>query len=91
MKRLVTIGHQWPPTARTSATSKRPRIHYIKNASDTDLQFLDVFKNSYSADIALSDWISRTPPAVAVQHVNVSEATIPQFPKDKPKVMLERS
>jgi oxalate decarboxylase len=50
-----------------------------------------VFKNSYSADIALSDWISRTPPAVAAQHVNVSEATIPQFPKDKPEVMLERS
>jgi signal transduction histidine kinase len=54
--------------------------HYIKNAGDTDLQFLDVFKSSYSADIALSDWISRTPPAVAAQHVNVSEATIPQFP-----------
>jgi hypothetical protein len=31
------------------------------------------------------------PPAVAAQHVNVSEATIPQFPKDKPEVMLERS
>lgn len=52
------------------------------------LQFLDVFKNSFSADIALSDWSSRTPPAVAAQHVNVSEATIP---KDKPEVMLERS
>jgi signal transduction histidine kinase len=65
--------------------------HYIKNAGDTDLQFLDVFKSSYPADIALSDWISRSPPAVAAQHVNVSEATIPQFPKDKPEVMLERS
>jgi hypothetical protein len=28
---------------------------------------------------------------VPAQHVNVSEATIPQFPKDKPEVMLERS
>jgi MFS family permease len=44
-----------------------------------------VFKNSYSADIALSDWISRTPPAVAAQHVNVSEATSHNSPRTSRK------
>ena len=63
--------------------------HYIKNTGDTDLQFLEVFKSSYFADIALTDWISRTPPVMAAQHVNVSEATIAQFPRDKPEVMPE--
>jgi oxalate decarboxylase len=35
----------------------------------------------------LSDWISRTPPAMVAQHLNVSEATIAKFPKNKPEVM----
>jgi oxalate decarboxylase len=63
--------------------------HYIKNTGDTDLQFLEVFKSSYFADVSLSDWISRTPPAMVAQHLNVSEATIAKFPKNKPEVMPE--
>src|SRR5260370_753978 len=63
--------------------------HYIKNTGDTDLQFLEVFRSSYFADVSLSDWISRTPPAMVAQHLNVSEATIAKFPKDKPAVMPE--
>ena len=35
----------------------------------------------------LSDWIARTPPAMVAQHLNVSEATIAKFPKNKPEVM----
>jgi oxalate decarboxylase len=61
--------------------------HCIKNTGDTDLQFLEVFKSSYFADISLSDWIARTPPAMVAQHLNVSEATIAKFPKDKPDVV----
>jgi oxalate decarboxylase len=61
--------------------------HYIKNTGDTDLQFLEVFRSPYFADVSLSDWISRTPPAMVAQHLNVSEATIAKFPKDKPEVM----
>ena len=37
--------------------------HYIKNTGDTDLQFLEVFRAPYFADVSLSDWITRTPPA----------------------------
>jgi oxalate decarboxylase len=48
-----------------------------------------VFNSSYFADVSLSDWITRTPPAMVAQHLNVSEATIAKFPKDKPEVMPE--
>ena len=61
--------------------------HYIKNTGDTDLQFLEVFRAPYFADVSLSDWMTRTPPAMVAQHLNVSEATIAQFPKNKPEVM----
>ena len=61
--------------------------HYIKNTGDTDLQFLEVFRSSYFADVSLSDWITRTPPAMVAQHLNVSEATIAKFPKNKPEIV----
>jgi len=63
--------------------------HYIKNTGDSDLQFLEVFRAPYFADVSLSDWIARTPPAMVAQHLNVSEATIAKFPKNKPEVMPE--
>ena len=63
--------------------------HYIKNTGDTDLQFLEVFRSSYFADVSLSDWITHTPPALVAQHLNVSPETIARFPKSKPEVMPE--
>ena len=63
--------------------------HYIKNTGDTDLQFLEVFRSSYFADVSLSDWITHTPAALVAQHLNVSEQTIARFPKNKPEVMPE--
>jgi signal transduction histidine kinase len=88
--RSAESGHKGPVAAdrRHIDYVKKDIGHYIKNAGDTDLQFLGVFKSSYSADIALS---ARTPPAMVAHHLNVSEATILQFPKDKPEVMPERS
>src|SRR5260370_3421751 len=61
--------------------------HYIKNTGDTELQVLEVFRAPEFMDVSLSDWIARTPPAMVAQHLNVSEATIAKFPKDKPEVM----
>jgi oxalate decarboxylase len=63
--------------------------HYIKNTGDTDLQFLEVFRSDHFADVSLSDWIARTPPALVAQHLNVSEAAIAKFPRNKPEVMPE--
>lgn len=66
---------------------KKNQGHYIKNTGDTDLQFLEVFRSSYFADVSLSDWFTHTPPAMVAQHLNVSEATIAKFPNSKPEIM----
>jgi oxalate decarboxylase len=63
--------------------------HYIKNVGDTDLQFLEVFRAPYFADVSLSDWVTHTPAAMVAQHLNVTEQTIAKFPKNKPEVMPE--
>jgi oxalate decarboxylase len=61
--------------------------HYIKNTGDTDLQVLEVFRAPQFMDVSLSDWITRTPPAMVAQHLNVSEATIAKFPDNKPEIV----
>jgi oxalate decarboxylase len=66
---------------------KRSHGHYILNVGDTDLVFLEVFRSSYFADVSLSDWLARTPPALVAQHLNVDVATIAKFPNDKPEIM----
>lgn len=68
---------------------KRSNGHYIKNTGDTDLQFLEVFRSSYYADVSLSDWLTHTPPELVAQHLNVDAATIAKFPNNKPAVLPE--
>jgi oxalate decarboxylase len=68
---------------------KRSNGHYIKNVGDTNLQFLEVFRSYYYADVSLSDWLTHTPPALVAQHLNVDEATIAKFPSNSPAVMPE--
>jgi oxalate decarboxylase len=63
--------------------------HYIKNVGDTDLQFLEIFRSSYFADVSLSDWLTHTPPAMVAAHLNVDVETIKGWPNDKPLVMPE--
>ena len=61
--------------------------HYIKNTGDTDLQFLEVFRAPYFADVSLSDWLTHTPPAMVAATFNLDPATIAKFPKDKPETL----
>ncbi len=68
---------------------KRSNGHYIKNVGDTDLQFLEIFKSPYFADVSLSDWLTHTPPELVAQHLNVDVATIAKFPDNKPEIMPE--
>ncbi|MGH7078313.1 MAG: cupin domain-containing protein [Acetobacteraceae bacterium] len=63
--------------------------HYIKNIGDTNLQFLEIFRSPYFADVSLSDWLTHTPPALVSAHLNVDLATIREWPNDKPEVMPE--
>lgn len=57
--------------------------HYVENTGSTDLQFLEMFKSSYYQDLALSEWLTHTPPELISAHLNLSKATLDSFPKNK--------
>ncbi len=62
---------------------------YVRNIDDTELQFLEVFRSSYFADVSLSDWLTHTPPALVAQTLNVDTTALAKFPGNKPGVMPE--
>ena len=66
---------------------KRAQGHYVQNTGDTDLMVLEVFRSDRFEDVALSDWLSHTPPALVAQHLNLDTSTIRRIPNDKPLVM----
>ena len=68
---------------------KRNNGHYVKNTGDTDLQYIEVFRSSYYADISLSDWLAHSPPEMVAETLNLEPATIAKFPKNRPLVMPE--
>jgi oxalate decarboxylase len=70
---------------------KRNNGHYVKNVGDTELQYLEVFRSSYYADVSLSDWLTHSPPEMVAQTLNIDEATIAKFPNDRPLVMPNTS
>ena len=57
--------------------------HYIENTGTEDLVFLEVFKSSYYADLALSDWITHTPQALVKSHLKIDQATYDKITKEK--------
>jgi oxalate decarboxylase len=57
--------------------------HYIENTGDTDLRFLEMFKSSFYQDLALSEWLSHTPPELVMAHLNIDKATLDALPKEK--------
>src|SRR5690242_21642727 len=48
---------------------------YIENTGSTDLKFLEMFKSSYYQDLALSEWLSHTPPELVAAHLNLDKPT----------------
>jgi oxalate decarboxylase len=68
---------------------KRANGHYVENIGDTDLQFVEVFRSSYFADVSLSNWLTHTPPEMVAQHLNLDVATVAKFPSSKPEIMPE--
>jgi oxalate decarboxylase len=61
--------------------------HYIKNVGDTDLVFLEIFKADTYQNVALSDWLTHTPPALVAAHFNLTPGDIAKFPNNIPDVM----
>jgi oxalate decarboxylase len=63
--------------------------HYIENTGDTDLKFLEMFKASVYQDLALSEWLTHTPPDLVMAHMNIDRATLDAIPRDEIVVMPE--
>jgi len=63
--------------------------HYIENTGTTDLKFLEMFKSSFYQDLALSEWLSHTPPELVAAHLNLDKATLAAIPRTKPVIMPE--
>jgi oxalate decarboxylase len=63
--------------------------HYIENTGTTDLKFLEMFKSSFYQDLALSEWLSHTPPELVTAHLQLDKTTLNAMPKDKPLIMPE--
>jgi oxalate decarboxylase len=63
--------------------------HYIENTGTTDLKFPEMFKSNFYQDLALSEWLSHTPPKLVAAHLNLDQATLDALPREKPVIMPE--
>ena len=63
---------------------KRNNGHFIQNTGTTDLQVLAVFKAPTYEEVSLSNWLTRTPPELVAQHLNIDPSILKQFPKNGP-------
>lgn len=61
--------------------------HYVENTSSTDLVFLEMFKSASYQDLALSEWLTHTPPELVAAHLNLDKATLDVLPRDEVVVM----
>ena len=61
--------------------------HYVQNTGDTDLKFLEMFKSSVYQDLALSEWLTHTPPELVMAHLGIDRSTLEAIPKEEVVVM----
>jgi oxalate decarboxylase len=61
--------------------------HYVENTGNSDLKFLEMFKSSSYQDLALSEWLTHTPPELVMAHLGIDRATLEAMPKDEVVVM----
>jgi oxalate decarboxylase len=61
--------------------------HYVENTGNTDLKFLEMFKSGSYQDLALSEWLTHTPPELVMAHLGLDKATLDAMPKDEVVVM----
>lgn len=66
---------------------KKSLGHYIQNTGTTELQFLEIFKTDRYSEVSLSDWLTRAPPQLVAQHLNIDPAVIGRFPRNRPDVV----
>jgi oxalate decarboxylase len=62
---------------------QRTLPHYIENTGTTDLKVLEMFKSSFYQDLALSEWLSHTPPELVAAHLHFDKATLDALPREE--------
>jgi oxalate decarboxylase len=61
--------------------------HYIQNTGDTDLKFLEMFKSNVYQDLALSEWLTHTPPELVLAHLGIDKSALDGIPNGNVAVM----
>ncbi|KAG6830029.1 hypothetical protein H0H87_009492 [Tephrocybe sp. NHM501043] len=61
--------------------------HYVENAGDTPLKFLEVFQGGLVQDISLTQWLALTPPSLVKAHLGFSDEMIGKLNKVKQEVV----
>jgi oxalate decarboxylase len=57
--------------------------HYIENTGETELVFLEMFKNPHYEDISLAEWLAHTPALLVDQHLRVGQEMLKAIPKEE--------
>jgi oxalate decarboxylase len=57
--------------------------HYIENTGDSDLVFIEMFRNSEYQDISLGEWMAHTPHLLMNQHLGVAMSMLDNIPKQE--------
>jgi oxalate decarboxylase len=61
----------------------RSNAHYIENTGDSDLEFLELFKDEIYQDISLAEWMANLPPELVEVHTHLPLSFINSLPKQK--------
>jgi oxalate decarboxylase len=66
-----------------------PRVagHYVENAGDEELVFLEMFKSGHFSDVSLNQWIRRLPLQITEQHLRLDARDIAKIPPDKNEII----
>lgn len=57
--------------------------HYVENVGKDDVIFIEVLQADHFSDISVGQWLGLTPPQIVMDTLNLTNATVSQFKKDK--------
>jgi oxalate decarboxylase len=64
-------------------------LHYIENTGDSDMVFLEMFKNPVFQDLSFTEWLTRTPPELVLAHLKIDHAVYDAIPRSKAVIIPE--
>jgi oxalate decarboxylase len=64
-------------------------LHYIENTGDSDMVFLEMFKNPVFQDLSFTEWLTHTPPELVLAHLKIDRAAYDAIPRGKAVIIPE--